>query len=138
MGAPPGGVHIEGLRDLRRGLSVMDKELAKELRRELKKVAEVGARAAKAAVPKRSGKWASKITAGATQQSAYVTWGRATVPYAGWMEWGGKKAQPRGGVAVRPRSGDGHYVHPAVKRVDPQLEKAAADALDAIARRAGW
>jgi hypothetical protein len=130
-------VHVDGLRDLRRSLRQTGPEAGKELRRRLKGVAEVAARKARAAVPARSGKWRSKITAGASQSAAYVTWGKKTVPYAPWVEFGGKVNTGRA-VLRRKFVADGRYIHPTLQKQDPEVEKAAAEALSQGFGDAGW
>ncbi len=132
MARPAQQVQIKGARELRRALNKIDRDLGKQLRRALKdEVAEPAAAKIRSRVPRLTGRWSSKITAGASQSSAYVTWGRSTVPYAGPVEHGG---YPAG----RPFVKEGRYVWPTAKELDPQIEDAALRVFDRVSRAAGF
>lgn len=121
------GAEIEGLRDFSRAVKKASNETAKEMRRELKsEIAEPLARSVRGNVPVRSGTWRRSIRAGATQRGAHITWGRARVPYAGWMEFGGQlpsKASGRPARVVRTRTPGGRYVYPEIARARPETEQ---------------
>lgn len=84
-------VRIEGLRQFRRGLSIVDKALPKELRDRLRTdAAEPVARLARSLVPVRTGKTRRSIRAGGNARGAYVRGGGTTkTPHYGWLEFGG-------------------------------------------------
>lgn len=145
-------IYVDGLRDLRRALQALDEDLdtraaRNELRAELKEVAELAAQRIRLRVPYDTSRrrkqrgvaehWRDKISAGASQRSAYVTWGRGTVPYAGWLEFGGTRKGRGGGEATRPRTPDGRFVFPEVARARSVLERNLAERLDRLIRRHG-
>ena len=128
------GVGIEGLGDFRRALKNVDRELPKELRARMRSdVADPVAALVKARVPVRSGRWRKAIRGGATQRVAYVQWGRATVPYAAWMEFGGgipnKRSRTGRARVRRPFVSEGRYVHPVVESESARAGNAAEKAL---------
>ena len=116
------GVGIEGLGEFRRALKQVDRELPKQLRAAMRsEVADPVAEKVKSRVPVRSGRWLKAIRGGATQRTAYVQWGRASVPYAGWMEFGGgipnkRSGKRKAGKPFRYRTfvQEGRYVRPTV------------------------
>lgn len=134
-------VRIEGARELRRAFRKIDRELGKQLRDELRdRVAEPVAAKIRSRVPVRTGRWRGKITAGATQSGAHISWGRtytagstrdSSIPYAAPMEFGG---YPQG----RPFRPEGRYVWPTAKERDPDIERAAIAAYEDVARSAGF
>ena len=131
------GVGIEGLGDFRRALKNVDRELPKELRARMRSdVADPVAALVKARVPVRSGRWRKAIRGGATQRVAYVQWGRASVPYAGWMEFGGgipnkRSGKRKAGKPFRYRTfvQEGRYVRPTVGDESARAGDAAEKAL---------
>lgn len=138
-------VYVEGLRDMRRALGEVDAELRKEFRVELKGVADIAARRMRAAVPFDGGKkqkgvaqhWRDKITAGASGSSAFVTWGRKTVPYAAWLEFGGNRRGRGGGIASRPRTPGGRFIYPQIARARPEVEQELRNAVERLLQRSG-
>lgn len=134
------GVEIEGLAEFRRALKRVDDDLPKDLRATMRRqVADPVALRVKSQVPVLTGTWRSTIRGGATARTAYIQWGRAKVPYAGWMEFGGQLPSQRSGRParyVRRRVGRGYYVHPEVERARPLASAAAERALEQVMRRA--
>lgn len=140
-------VGVVNLRDFRRTLQQMDPDAQKDLRGRLKRIAEIAARAIIAVVPvdpspKRTGvaqHWRDKISAGSSGSRAYVTWGRDTVPYAPWIEFGGRIVQQeRDRVLEREFIKGGRYVWPTAQAQDAELEREARRTLDEIARKHGF
>lgn len=137
----PAGIQIDGLRELRSGLKLVDDRLPREMRVAWKAVATAALPRFRAAVPVVTGKWRSKISAGASARRAYITWGRGTVPYAPWVEFGGtihNVGRARSAHATRPFIRGGRYIHPAAEKTDPQVVAAAEQALDDLTRKAGF
>lgn len=137
------GVEIEGLAEFRRALKKVNQDLPKDMRATMRReVADPVAMRVRAKVPVGPGKgghWRDTIRGGATQRNAYVQWGRAKIPYAGWMEFGGQLPSKRSGKParyVRRRVGRGYYVHPEVERARPLAGQAAQRALQQVMRRA--
>jgi len=145
MPKPGGAVQIEGLKQLRKALKEADAALTKELRNKLRDVAKLAETAIRQRVPygpNVGGHWRQDIKAGTSGASAYVTWGKSARPYAPWLEFGGAIRRPRpvsGGFTEirRPRTPEGRYVHPTVERLEPVLERQAAQAIDDVLRSFG-
>lgn len=134
-----GTARIEGLRDFNRAVKRASTDTAKALNRRMKtEVADPVAQTIRGNVPVKSGRWKRSIKPGATAKGAHITWGRSTVPYAGWMEFGGRRAGGPGGsaVAVRTRTPDGRYVWPEVGRARGQAEETAQQILQDTFRQA--
>jgi hypothetical protein len=86
--APAGTrVEVHGAVELRRALRHMDADL-KDLTKINKSVAETVAEAARDRAPRRSGKLAKNVRAGANQRAGYVLAGGKRVPYAGPIHFG--------------------------------------------------
>lgn len=67
----------------------------------------------RAKVPKRTGQFAATVRAGKTKKKVYVRTGKAKVPYAGWLEFGGTRG--------RPYIDRGRYLYPTAFEMEPQL-----------------
>jgi len=87
--AAPGGpkVQVEGATEFRRALKVMGADL-KEFTKINKAAAEIVARRARQNAPRKSGKLAGAIKAGARQTRGFVSAGKKAVPYAGPIHYG--------------------------------------------------
>lgn len=135
-----GTARIEGLRDFNRAIKQVSPDVASSLKDELRgEVAEPVAARARSNVPERTGRWKRAIKAGATQRGAHITWGRKTVPYAGWMEFGGQLPSKRSGKPARVRRqrvGDGRYIYPEVAAGRDEAVATAQRVLDRSFRRA--
>ena len=92
-----------------------------------RKAAEPVAEAARAAVPNDSGTLAGDIRVTAARTGAGVRMGRKTVPYAGWVEFGGKRQNPH--LSLREFIPDGRYLFPAARGMGPQVVDAYSSAL---------
>lgn len=132
-------VHVEGLKELRRALGQVDKQLPKNLRGRLKRIGDKVADRARQRMPKRSGRAASSVKAGVSGNNAYVQTGKKTVPYAAWLDFGGtlRPSGQRRGLQVRPRIPGGRYLYPAIEQMRPQTEREAREAFEETARELG-
>lgn len=130
------GIKIEGLKELRKALRDADRELPKQLRRGFNEVAVMVADEAAQRVPVQTGRLRDSIRPRSTQTEGIVVMGRASVPYAGWIEFGGRIA-PRGTVIERPFIREGRYLLPAAKDLEPAIRRETAKVLDRMADRAG-
>lgn len=83
------------------------------------------ARAALPSGPRTDGTLQGDVRVSATKTGAGVRMGRKSVPYAGWVEFGGSR--PDG--SVRAFVKDGRYLFPAAYGLAPQAAKAYSDAL---------
>lgn len=120
---PDAAIQVEGLRELNAALRKLgEKELPKEFKRASKRAAQVVAVEAAARVPKRTGKLAASIRGAAQARGAVVRAGRESVPYAGWIEFGGTiQHKTDNWSSTRPFIKQGRYIFPAAKAKEPQV-----------------
>lgn len=84
-------------------------------------------------VPRRSGDLARSIKPASTQRVGRVA---ATVPYAGWIEFGGKIEGPKG-VRIRPFEPKGRYLFPAAEEEREPIMRTLENELGNLIKRAG-
>ena len=135
MPGPQLQVDQAALKALMSALKKADPELQKELKRELKSAAGVVASAAKGKVPSLSGLAARSIRSGGTVKGAFVSGGKSSVPYYGWLDFGSRiphVGQPRSvgpwkGSGKGPHSG--RFLYPAFADKRSEVERAARAAV---------
>ena len=132
-------VHVEGLKELRAALGQVDKQLPKNLRGKLKVIGDKVAVKTRAKMPHRTGRAASSVKAGVSGNTAYVQEGKSAVPYVGWLDYGGRLSPSgrRHNTQARPRVKGGRYLYPTIHEMQPETERAAAEAFDETARELG-
>lgn len=114
------GVRVDGLKELRRALNQVDKELTKELAAAFKEIGEQVAVKARQDVPSRSGRARASIRAGTSGNKAFIAGGKKRVPYYGWLDFGTRNPQSGQPRSVGPwkRSGvgpkGGRFIYPAI------------------------
>lgn len=116
-------VHIEGWKEFAKAVKKADPELNKELKRRGKEIAELVAADARGRAPKLKGKLAGSIKAGSTNKGAYVQGGKGTVPYFGWIDFGGQRKGKNGALAERPFMTEGRILFPALWAQRDTVEK---------------
>lgn len=134
-----GAVEVEGLKELRRSLGQIDKSLQKNLRGRFKVIGDKVAARARDRMPRRTGRAAASVKSGVSGNKAYVQHGKATVPYVGWLDFGGvlKPTGARRNTITRPRIQGGRYLYPAIEQMAPQTQKEALEAIEATKRELG-
>lgn len=90
-------VQVDGIDQLRRTLRRAGHDVS-QFKRANKAAADVVAGAARPVAPKRTGRLAASVRAGATQKAGVVRAGKKNVPYAGPIHWG----WPARGIAAQP------------------------------------
>ena len=134
------GINVEGLKEFRRDLKKIDPELVKELRTELLSIATEIALETRQRVPTGpTGRARASVRAGVSGNNAYVAGGKASVPYYGWLDFGGRTpvtGNPRSvgpwkGSGPGPRSG--RYIYPTIVRNKRDIEQKAQQAFDKAA-----
>jgi hypothetical protein len=149
-------IEVRGMKEVRAGMKACEQDL-KDLTRANKALAKVAEADIREAVPSKSGKWRGAIKGGATRTAAKVVWGRASVPYAPWIEFGGTVAwKGRGGMTraniathgivrtvaymsiKRPRVASGRYVYPTAEANAEKYLEVYTDLLDETLRRNGF
>lgn len=126
---------VEGMWEFRKALRAVDTEFPKQLRKGLNAVAEMVADEAAQRVPVDTGALRSSIRARSTQSEGRVVMGRARVPYAGWIEFGGTIA-PRGAPVLRPYVKEGRYLFPSADEMQAKIRKESAKLLNKFADKA--
>ncbi|MCM0618777.1 hypothetical protein [Nocardioides bruguierae] len=84
------GFRVEGLRDVVRGLQQMGLDVD-DLKDAFAKLAAKGSEVASQLAPRRSGRLAGDVRGNRAKSKAVITAGRATVPYAGPINYGWPK-----------------------------------------------
>lgn len=143
-------LHVAGLKEVEMALRRVDPELKKQLRQELKRAAEPVAREARRRVA-RSIKNRSRSTGKAERSlrvvlsygNVYIVGGKASVPYFGWLDFGGtlKRTGERRNTQHRPivrhAGAAGRYVYPAIKVTRQEIVDGVERAVDDSLRKAG-
>lgn len=114
--------NVSGLREIRRDLISADKRYGPELRKVLKETAEIVASDARMDIPVLTGKAKKSLKAGTSGAASVIRGGQKTVPYYGWLDFGGT-IQPKGTPITRAVPGRGRYIYPAIKRKLPAAVK---------------
>jgi hypothetical protein len=116
------GIEVAGLREFQKGLKQLSPEIDKELKTELKAVAEAIVPDARRRLPSRTGRASGSIRAGADAKGPYIVGGKKAVPYYGWLDFGSRN----------PRSGQPRRVGPWTKSgAGPKKGRAIYPAIDA-------
>lgn len=123
-------VEVKGARELRSALKRIDSDLPNAIKAKFREIAEGAVGPIANALPRKSGDLAGSVRAGATRRAALVRIGKAALPYAGSVEFGG---WPRG----RPFIKEGRYIFPTAERLAPIAASEASKSIDEVARRAG-
>lgn len=136
------GVRITGIKELRRSLNQLDKELTKEFRGELKKIGADVATAARAEVPSKSGRARGSIRSGMSGNNGYVAGGKKAVPYYGWLDFGARQPKtgnprsrgPWAGSGAGPKGG--RFIYRAIDRNRAEIKRRAEAAMEAAKHNA--
>jgi hypothetical protein len=107
-------VQVVGLRALSRDIGKMTETngpLLKALQQAARTATEPVAVAARGSLPQDTGRLAGDVRVSATRSGAAVRMGRASIRYAGWVEFGGTRKTPH--LSSRPYQSLGRYLFPA-------------------------
>lgn len=94
----------------------------------------VAARAS-AKAPVVSGKLAGSYRGTGAQRYGTVKGGGASVPYAGWIDFGGSRRGNNGSVANRAFLKEGRIIFPALMELEPKIIDMYSKALEDLAQR---
>jgi len=118
------GFKVQGLREVVRGLEASGVEVD-DLKGAFGSIAAEGARVARGLIPVRSGRLAGTARGNKAKSKAVVTVGRASVPYAGAVNFG----WPARGIAANP------FLQKTDQRMQPIALDRLNDEIDAVLRR---
>lgn len=125
------GVEIEGLRELRRDLSAVDRDAGREVQGAIKGAVDRVAQEAASTAPRRTGALAASYRAFTRGNVAGV---RSRLVYAPVLEYGGT-IKPRGAPITFPRR---LIVTKAAEREADRVAGEIANEFERIADRHGW
>lgn len=128
-------IKIDGLRDLQAALKAADGESQKQIRVVLNDAADIVVGTARPLIPRRSGKLASSLKVASGQREAAVKLGAAKIPYAGWIEFGGRVGRKES--VTRRYVRGGRTVYPSVRRREAEITAAMEAGLTRLAEEAG-
>jgi hypothetical protein len=134
-------ISVLGLKEFRRQVESAygRKDAGVELRKVFNTAAAVVVADAAAKVPKVSGALAGSIRARSTKSEARVVMGKAKVPYAGFIEFGGRVGKGRTGRNTgsvrRPIVKTGRYLYPAFLRHQGTVLAVLVDELRALQKK---
>lgn len=141
-------VQVTNLRQFSGALKRVDRELQAALKADLKALAEPIAAEARNKVPRRSGRAAGSIRAGATTRGAVIRAGGKRAPYYHWLDFGGSTGRGHrpgakwSGSIIREWMGkpvgEGCYVYPAIRKFMPETKAAMGKAIARAGRAAGF
>lgn len=115
---PDGAIRVEGAAELRRQLRRLDNTvLPRELKAVHRRVADLVVAEARPRVPVRSGKLRDSLRAGVQAKGATIIMGRQSVPYAGWIDFGGERPHHR------PYLRRGRIIYPALDATRGEAER---------------
>lgn len=127
-------IEVKGLKELTKALKQLDPEMVKELKAVNKDAAQVIATSAKGIVPRRSGRLANSIRAGATTKSGVVRAGNnGKVPYGPGIHFGvGPRPGRKGPHSVKPNP----FIYSALDARRQAVEASWSKAVEKIVERA--
>jgi hypothetical protein len=129
-------IQILGMREFRRALKAADAQLPRELRRVFNTAARAVVEEAVPRMPERSGNLKRSVRARSTSNEGRVVSGTpGRVPYAGWIEFGGRRRGRGNSYAVRDVVREGRYLYPAFVRRQLEVLQAMEEALRNLQRQ---
>ena len=137
-------VEIPGLADLRSDLKGLPKDVKRAAEKEFEEVAEIVASAAARRVPSRTGNAINTIRAKGTIGGGSIVAGGPDAPYYQWLDFGGRDPQTGNSIEEGPWRGSGagptggRFIYPAIKENARDILRAAEQAVDRAARKAGF
>lgn len=147
----PQVVHVSGLSELRKALKDVDPAVRKQLPKTMKQVGEVIVADARRRInadvshkprtkgQKRPGRSAASLRVTSSGLKVYIQGGKASVPYFGWLDFGGTlyPTGRRRNKQRRPVLKHGRYIYPAIDASRDLLVSRLQEALDDAMNQAG-
>lgn len=130
-------IDLVGMKELRKSLRRVNKDLPKEVRPALNEAADILVQDVRPRVPRRGGKAQRSVRAASSGSKARVKAGNRRAPYYAWLDFGG--AVGKSGSVRRPYKKKGRYLF---KRYDALADRGEfrdvlSDRLTKVAERAG-
>lgn len=138
-----GEVKVEGLKELRKALKDVDPELQKQLRVELKKVAEIVATDARSKAAGFSRRAADTIRATSSGDKVLIRGGESKLAWYGWADFGSRTPVSGNPRSVGPWAGSGagpargRFIYAALDDKFDEVVQAVDDAVNEATRKAG-
>lgn len=134
-------IRVEGLRELQQALRNLDGQTQKQIRVALNKAAEIVAAEARRRAPARSGDLRRSVRVSSDQRSAGISMGSASVPYAGFIDYGNKVGSGHGvgrkDSQDRPFIPTGRVMYPAFLAERDAVQEALEQALVDLVKQSG-
>lgn len=132
-------VDVVGMKALRKDINRLTTDISGPLYKALsaagKRAVEPVAVRARSSVPHVSGDLAGTIRSGGTRTGGNVRMGKAAIPYAGFVEFGGTRPQGPTDRAARPFIPTGRYLFPAAYTEQPAVTSLYNDELEGLFSR---
>lgn len=126
---------VAGLKEMRRGLKGLDKDLPKGVRLMLNQVAQVVVDGARPLIPSVSGAARASLRAASSQTAARVAAGGPKAPYYPWLDFGGRVGRNK--ATKRPFYREGRYIFVTVAKRQDEIQAAMLEAVAELARSNG-
>ena len=129
---------VKGFREFVDGSELLIDKIGEASTKRFEGVIEQVAADVRARVPHVSGALAGSVSSEIREGKVLFGFGGDDVPYAGWIEFGGKRVGAYGRVADRPYIKTGRYLYPAAFDAEPLVEVAAWEAAESEIERFLW
>lgn len=131
-------VQVEGLGEFRKALRDADRALGTALRKGLNEAGDVIVHDVRPDLPHKTGRLAASLRAQSTQREGRVVLGSARVPYAGFVEFGGRIVQhSQRRIIERPFVPQGRWLFPSAAKNRARIIDVLGGKVDELARKAG-
>lgn len=127
-----GGVRVDGLDDLQRGLSGARADLDRELEQASRDVAELVAKEGRGRASSRGGV-AAHVAPSVQADGTSVSAGGSSYPMAAGAEFGGRGRPTT--QQFQPYTSEGYFLYPAIRETEDQADALYIDHIDDLTRR---
>lgn len=129
-------IRVEGLRELGSSLRKAGNGLQNDLKAAHKASADIVVREAKSRAPVKTGRLRDSLKSLASVRNARISGGKKTVPYYGWIDFGGTIA-PKGTAIKRTYLKEGRIMYPAISAKRDEIVNKYERQVREILRKAG-
>lgn len=125
-------LQVQNLGQVSRALRAVGAEAVSDIKTLGAKAGDIVAEDARRRAPVRSGRLRDSIRSTGQARGAVVRGGKASVPYFGWIDFGGKRGSSR---AIRPFLRRGRILYPAIDARRKEVVEVYADGLRKIIKK---